>query len=141
VIVVDTSAIIAIFRQEQDALAFAGCIGDDDEPVISAATLVETSLVLRGLKQIKPAEAESWLDEFIEAAGMRIDPVTPEQAMIARLAHTRFGKGTGHAAGLNYGDCFAYALAQALKASLLFKGEDFGRTDVAKALVDPAGSP
>jgi ribonuclease VapC len=84
------------------------CIGDDDEPVISAATLVETSLVLRGLKEIKPAEAESWLDEFIEAAGMRIDPVTPEQAMIARLAHTRFGKGTGHAAGLNDGDCFSY---------------------------------
>jgi ribonuclease VapC len=101
VIVVDTSAIIAIFQHEQDASAFAGCIGDDDEPVISAATLVETSLVLCDLKQIKPAEAESWLDEFIEAAGMRVDPVTPEQAMIAWLAHTRFGKGTGHAADLN----------------------------------------
>jgi ribonuclease VapC len=133
VIVVDTSAVVSIFRQEDDAAVFANRIADDDEPVISAATLVETSIVLRGLTQATPAKAEAWLDEFLAIAGIRVEPVTREQAEIARVAHIRFGKGTGHAAGLNYGDCFSYALAQTLKAALLFKGNDFGQTDVTKA--------
>ncbi len=132
-IVVDTSAVVSIFRQEDDAAVFANRIADDDEPVISAATLVETSIVLRGLTQATPAKAEAWLDEFLAIAGIRVEPVTREQAEIARVAHIRFGKGTGHAAGLNYGDCFSYALAQTLKAALLFKGNDFGQTDVTKA--------
>jgi len=140
VIVVDTSAVVAIFRQEEDAALHAGCIAGDGEPLMSAANVVETSLVLRGLKQIAPMEAEAWLNEFLAAAGFRIEPVTPKQADLARAAHVRFGKGTGHAASLNYGDCFAYALAQAMKAPLLFKGEDFTQTDVQKALSDPDGS-
>ncbi|BCK76637.1 uncharacterized protein conserved in bacteria [Acetobacter aceti NRIC 0242] len=137
-IVVDTSAVIAIFRQEPEAADFATRIGNDDDPVISAATVVEASLVLRGLKQISPTRAEAWLDEFIRIAGMRIEPVTPEQAALARDAHIRFGKGTGHPAGLNYGDCFSYALAKAMGAPLLFKGEDFTRTDVLRLIVDPS---
>jgi ribonuclease VapC len=136
VIVVDTSAIVAIFRQECDASFHAECIASDGEPLMSAANVVETSLVLRGLKKIAPAQAEAWLDEFLAAAGIRVEPVTAEQADIARLAHLRFGKGTGRAAGLNYGDCFAYALAQAVKAPLLFKGDDFARTDAAKVTSD-----
>lgn len=139
-IVVDTSAILSIFRQEQDAVVFASRIADDSDPVISAATLVETSIVLRGLKQITPAEAEAWLDEFLAIAGMRVEPGTQEQAEIARAAHARFGKGTGHSAGLNYGDCCSYALAQTLKVPLLFKGNDFGQTDIIKALADPRGT-
>ena len=133
-IVVDTSAVVAIFRQEEDASLHAECLASDGEPLMSAANVVETSLVLRGLKKIDPAEAEAWLDEFLAVAGIRIEPVTAEQANLARAAHARFGKGTGHAAGLNYGDCFAYALAQAVKAPLLFKGDDFARTDAAKAI-------
>ncbi len=132
-IVVDTSAVVAIFRQEEDASFHAERLASDGEPLMSAANVVETALVLRGLKKIDPAEAEAWLDEFLAVAGIRIEPVTAEQANLARAAHVRFGKGTGHPAGLNYGDCFAYALAQAVNAPLLFKGDDFARTDAAKA--------
>ena len=129
-IVVDSSAVIAIFRQEHDAEDFARSIATDDDPVMSAANLVETSIVLRGLKEIAPARAERWLDDFIEAAGIRIEPVTPDQANAARAAHLQFGKGTGHSAALNYGDCFAYALAKAMEVPLLCKGNDFRLTDI-----------
>jgi ribonuclease VapC len=128
-IVVDSSAVIAIFRQENDAEAYARSIAGDDEPIISAANLLEISIVLRGLKKIAPEKAERWLDDFIKAACIRIEPVTPDQAHTARAAHLRFGKGTGHGAALNYGDCFAYALAKAMDASLLCKGNDFRLTD------------
>jgi ribonuclease VapC len=130
VIVVDSSAVIAIFRQDDNAAHYARCIAADDDPIISAANIVETSIVLRGLKKIAPDRAERWLDEFIETAGIRIESVTREQAAIARSAHRRFGKGTGHAAALNYGDCFSYALAKAMNAPLLCKGNDFPLTDI-----------
>lgn len=132
-IVVDSSAVIAIFRQEDDAAHYARCIAADDDPIISAANIVETSIVLRGLKKIAPDRAERWLDEFIETAGIRIESVTREQAAIARSAHRRFGKGTGHAAALNYGDCFSYALAKAMSAPLLCKRNDFPLTDIGLA--------
>jgi ribonuclease VapC len=130
VIVVDSSAIIAIFRQEDDAEDYARSIASDDDPVMSAANLVETSIVLRGLKRIAPKRAERWLDDFIKAAGIRIEPVTRDQAQAARSAHLQFGKGTGHGASLNYGDCFAYALAKVMDTSLLCKGNDFALTDI-----------
>lgn len=129
-IVIDSSAVIAIFRQEADAAHYAGLIANDDDPVISAANIVEASIILRGLKKISADRAERWLDEFIETAGIRIEPVTPDQARIARSAHLRFGKGTGHGAALNYGDCFAYGLAKAMDAPLLCKGDDFPLTDI-----------
>ena len=129
-IVVDISAIVAIFRQEHDAEDYARRIATDDDPVMSAANLVETSIVLRGLKAVTPERAEQWLDDFIDAAGIRIEPVTPDQANAARAAHIQFGKGTGHRAALNYGDCFAYALAKSMEASLLCKGNDFRLTDI-----------
>ena len=99
--------------------------------MMSTANLVEISIVLRGLKKIAPQKAERWLDDFIKAAGIRIEPVTVDQAQAARSAHLRFGKGTGHGAALNYGDCFAYALAKTMGASLLCKGSDFRLTDIA----------
>jgi ribonuclease VapC len=111
VIVVDSSAVIAIFRQEDEAEKCARSVAADDDPIISAANLVEISIVLRGLKKIAPEKAERWLDDFIKA-------------------HLRFGKGTGHRAALNYGDCFAYALAKTMDASLLCKGNDFRLTDI-----------
>ena len=132
-IVVDRSAVIAIFRQEDDAEDYARSIAADDDPVMSAANLVETSIVLRGLKKIAPETAERWLDDFMKAAGIRIEPVTPDQAQAARSAHLKFGKGTGHGAALNYGDCFAYALAKTMDAPLLCKGNDFPLTDVSIA--------
>jgi ribonuclease VapC len=129
-IVVDSSAIIAIFRQEEDAESYALRIAADDDPIMSAANLAEISIVLRGLKKIVPEKAERWLDDFIKAGGIRIESVTPDQAQAARSAHLRFGKGTGHSAALNYGDCFAYALAKSMDASLLCKGNDFPLTDI-----------
>jgi ribonuclease VapC len=130
VIVVDSSAVIAIFRQEEDAEHYARSIAGDDDPVMSAANLVEISIVLRGLKKIQPRKAEQWLDDFLGAAGIRVEPVTTDQAQVARAAHVRFGKGTGHSAALNFGDCFAYALAKAMDAPLLCKGSDFPSTDI-----------
>jgi ribonuclease VapC len=130
VIVIDSSAVIAIFRQEEDSASFAQSIAADDDPLMSAASLLEISIVLRGLKRIAPERAEQWLDDFINAAGIRIEPVTLDQANAARLAHLQFGKGTGHGASLNYGDCFAYALAKAMDAPLLCKGDDFRLTDI-----------
>jgi ribonuclease VapC len=130
VIVVDSSAIIAIFRQEDDAAHYAQRIAADDDPIMSAANIVETSIVLRGLKKITPERAERWLDDFIEAAGIRIEPVTPDQARAARSARLRLGKGTGHGAALNYGNCFAYGLAKAMETPLLCKGNDFPLTDI-----------
>jgi ribonuclease VapC len=100
---------------------------------MSAANLVETSIVLRGLKKIAPQKAERWLDDFMKAAGIRIEPVTPDQARAARSAHLQFGKGTGHGAAVNYGVCFANALAKAMNASLLCKGNDFPLTDISIA--------
>jgi ribonuclease VapC len=129
-IVIDSSAVIAIFRQEDDAEHYARSIAADDDPVMSAANLVELSIVLRGLKKIAPERAERWLDDFMKAAGIRIEPVTSDQAQAARSAHLQFGKGTGHSAALNYGDCFAYALAKVMGASLLCKGNDFPATDI-----------
>ena len=129
-IVVDSSAIVSIFRQEADAASFAERIAAEDDPLMSAANVLETSIVLRGLKKIPEANAERWLDDFIEAAGIRIESVTSEHVGAARFAHRRFGKGTGHVAALNYGDCFAYALAKTLDAPLLCKGNDFSETDI-----------
>ena len=129
-IVIDSSAVIAIFRQEDDAADYAQRIATDDGPMISAANIVEISIVLRGLKKIAPDKAERWLDDFVETAGIRIEPVTPDQARMARSAHLQFGKGTGHKAALNYGDCFAYGLAKAMDTPLLCKGNDFLLTDI-----------
>jgi ribonuclease VapC len=111
VIVIDSSAIIAILRQEDD---FAQRIADDDDPIMSAANVVETSIVLHGLRNLGSDKAARWLDDFIETAGIRIEAVTPDQARLARSAHLRFGKGTGHGAALNFGDCFAYGPAMAM---------------------------
>ena len=133
-IVVDSSAVLAIFLQEPDAGRHAQRIEADADPVMSAANVLESSIVLRTLKRIAPDEAERWLDQFLVAARIRVEPVTPDQIDLARLAHARFGKGTGHVAQLNYGDCFAYALAKRLNAPILFKGEDFARTDLQAAL-------
>lgn len=130
-IVIDTSAVIAIFRQEPEARRFADAIARDDEPVISAASVLEASIVLRAGKDLPAAQAEEWLDAFLDAARIRVEPVSVAQGTVAREAHRAFGKGSGHPAALNYGDCFSYALAKILAVPLLFNGNDFARTDLA----------
>jgi ribonuclease VapC len=132
--VLDTSSVVAIFRLEPEAPTILGCLAQADGLAMSAANVLESSLVLRGLKQIGADETDFWLDRFLESGEVEIAPVTQAQIVIARYAHRIYGKGGGHCAQLNYGDCFAYALAKTLDAPLLFKGGDFSHTDVVRAL-------
>ena len=124
--IIDTSAIIAILFNEDDAQIYARAITSADSCRISAATFVETAVVVEA--QTKNNGGRQ-LDAFIRRAGITIEPVTVEQAQIARQAFIDFGKGR-HPAGLNYGDCFSYALSKATREPLLFKGKDFARTDL-----------
>lgn len=133
-IVVDSSAILAIYLGEPDAAAIAARALDDDEALVSAATLLECSIAIRARKISTDREAEEWLDNLATELQLRVIAVDELQSRIARAAHMRFGKGTGHPAQLNFGDCFAYALAKAMDVPLLYKGGDFARTDIASAL-------
>ncbi len=127
--IVDTSALIALLRAEPDAPRFAKALAASGVgKQISAANYLEAAIVIDGARD---PIASRRLDELMTKAGIAIVPVTAEQAAIARAAYRDFGKGSGHPAGLNFGDCFAYALAKATGEPLLFKGDDFGHTDIA----------
>ena len=124
--VLDTSALIAILAAEPEATALAAALAASDTRRLSAAWLLETAIVIES--RHGPAGGQK-LDELIHAAQIQIEPVTAEQVTAARLAYRTYGKGR-HPAGLNYGDCFSYALAKISGEPLLFKGEDFSRTDI-----------
>ncbi|MEO7206718.1 MAG: type II toxin-antitoxin system VapC family toxin [Steroidobacteraceae bacterium] len=124
--IVDTSAIIAILFDEDDAKTYAEAIIQADSCRMSAATFVETAIVVE--TQTKTGGSRQF-DAFFRRAGITIEPVTEEHAHIARQAFVDYGKGR-HLAGLNYGDCFSYALAKAAGEVLLYKGKDFARTDL-----------
>lgn len=126
----DTSAVIAIFRDEPEAEAFAEAIEAAATCSMSAVSFVEAAVVLDGSRD--PVVSRKF-DEFIRDAGIRVEPVTTEQAKIAREAYRDFGKGSGHPARLNFGDCFSYALAKDRGEALLYKGNDFSHTDVRQA--------
>ena len=128
--IVDTSAIIAILRAEADAERFAMAIEQADVVRISAATYVEVGAVI---DQARDPVVSRRVDDLLDVAGALVEPVTNEQSGIARAAYRDFGKGSGHRAGLDFGDCFAYALAKSLGEPLLFKGDDFGHTDIEPA--------
>lgn len=125
-IVVDTSALLAIFFLEAEAERFVGVIRVASRPLLSAANLLETNIVLDGRIQ---GDASPELDEFIADVGIEVEPVTLAQVHVARRAYRTWGKGY-HPAALNFGDCFAYALARTMGLPLLFKGGDFSQTDV-----------
>jgi ribonuclease VapC len=134
VIVVDTSAVLAIYLGEDDAARYAEAIERDDAPTMSTASVLECSIVVRARKAEGDAAAEQWLDDFIQVSRIDVRDVDRPQLAIARTAHQTYGKGTGHGAALNFGDCFSYALAKSLDVPLLFKGADFSRTDIRPAL-------
>ena len=129
--ILDTSAIIAILRDEPDASVFAKAIEDASHRRISAVNYVEAAAVIDGSRD---PVASRRFDELLREADMVIEPVTEVQARIAREAYRDFGKGSGHPARLNFGDCFSYALAKAIGEPLLFKGTDFPHTDITSAL-------
>ena len=124
--VVDTSALLAILLDEPERRTFNEAIEAAESRRMSAATFVEVSIVIESRFG---AEGIRDLDLFVERAGIGLAAVDSEQAHVARRAFSRFVKGR-HRAALNYGDCFAYALATVLGEPLLYKGDDFGRTDV-----------
>ena len=124
--IIDTSAMVAILYAEPEAQDFVRRIHDAEVCRISVASYVELSIVLE--KQLG-SEGMRQAEVFFRRAGIRIEAVTVEQGELARQAFHDFGKGR-HKAGLNYGDCFSYALAKAMGEPLLFKGDDFCRTDI-----------
>ena len=134
--VIDTSALIAIMGDEPERHAFNESIVAATSTCISAATLLETRMVLFARSGDNAILA---LDAFLMKSGMTVVEVSPRIANIAFDAYRRFGMGTGHGAALNYGDCFSYALAKYLDAPLLFKGNDFSQTDIASATDKAAG--
>ena len=129
--IIDTSALIAILRAEDDASDMALAIERAPARRISAANYLETAVVIDASRD---PIASRRFDELVDVAELRVEPVTHDQARIARDAYRDFGKGSGHKAGLNFGDCFAYALAKSTGEALLFKGHDFSHTDITPAL-------
>ena len=128
--VIDTSALIAIMSDEPERHTFNKLIEAAADPCISAASLLETRMVLFTRSGDNAILA---VDAFLLKSGMTVVEVSPRLADIAFDAYRHFGKGTGHGADLNYGDCFSYALAKYLGKPLLFKGTDFSQTDIASA--------
>ena len=127
--IVDASAIVAILAEEPDWERYNQKIAAARRPRMSVVNALEVTMVTES-RGGAPAGAE--FDRYVERMGIELEPVTLEQLAAARYAWRRFGKGN-HAAGLNFGDCFAYALADVTREPLLFKGDDFARTDVRTA--------
>jgi ribonuclease VapC len=135
--IVDSSALLAILRAEPEMLACAQAIEDVARRRISAANFLETAVVIDGSRD---PVASRRFDDLLRTANLTIEPVTEAQARIAREAYRDFGKGSGHPAQLNFGDCFAYALAKVTGEPLLFKGNHFRQTDIASAIEWPSRS-
>lgn len=132
--IIDTSAAVAMLRGEPEAALFVAAMDRAEVVRMSAASVLELAIVTR-------ASGPDVVDRFIDGMGVHVLPVDEEHLSKARVALERFGRGSGSPAGLDYGDCFAYAAAQVMDEPLLFKGDDFGHTDVRKvSLDDPTGS-
>jgi ribonuclease VapC len=130
-VIIDTSALLAILRAEPEARLCAEAIERSAVRRISAGTFLEAAIVTDASRD---PIASRRLDDLLQIANFVIEPVTKEQAQIGREAYRDFGKGSGHPAQLNYGDCFAYALAKSVDEPLLYKGSDFGHTDLIAAV-------
>ena len=133
--ILDTSVVIAILKDEPEADSFSVILEATHLVRISAANYFESSLVIDGWNNPKLSVE---LDEMMERSRVIVEPVTLDQARIARQAYRDYGKGSGHPAGLNFGDCFSYALARVKREPLLFKGDNFVHTDIRPAAkLDP----
>lgn len=125
--IVDTSALVAIHEGEPDGADFFDKLRRESDLRMSAGSLLETSIVLDGREAGRTSRR---LDRLVRDLEIAIVPVDAEQVRVARAAYRDFGRGSGHPAKLNFGDCFAYALASLTGEPLLFKGDDFSHTDV-----------
>ncbi len=132
--IVDTSALIAIAKLEPEAASFADAMEKAETLRISAGTLFEAFIVADGYRS---PVVSARLDEIVEHPRILIEPVTAEQAKIARHAYRDYGRGSSHPANLNFGDCFSYALARDKREPILYKGDDFIHTDLRSAVDTP----
>jgi ribonuclease VapC len=132
--IVDTSTLIAILKSEPEAEALSEAMEAATVVRISAASYLESFIVVDGYRN---PNLRARLERIFENPCLVIEPVTFEQAKIARQAYRDYGKGSGHPAGLNFGDCFSYALARDKREAILFKGDDFNHTDLRSALPTP----
>jgi ribonuclease VapC len=130
---VDASAIVAILTREPDADALADLLERARAPITSPVAVFEAALGVCRKRHASVEEAEADVREFLDLARIRIVAITDKEASTALSAFARYGKGRGHPAQLNLGDCFAYAVAKNYRTSLLFKGEDFDKTDIRDA--------
>jgi len=129
--IIDPSVLVAILKEEPEADAFSRACYTTDPLRFSAASYLETCIVIDSLKD--PVKSNRF-DQLLEKLHITIEPVTVEQARIARQAYRDYGKRSGHPANLNFGDCFSYALARDKREPILFKGDDFVHTDLQSAL-------
>jgi len=129
--ILDTSALIAMLKEEPEGAVFKAALLQTPMAAISAASYLETCIVVDGYKS---PILRARLDAILEELGIVIEPFTAEQARIARQAYRDYGRGSGHRANLNFGDCFSYALARDKREPLLYKGDDFVHTDLRSAL-------
>ncbi len=129
--IVDSSALLAMVRKEPESTMCFRALLESPINRISAGTLLEASLVVDGLQDLRAVRE---FDEVIAGFELSVEPVTFHQVGIAREAYRRFGRGSGHPARLNFGDCFSYALAKDFDEPLLFVGNDFVHTDVRQVL-------
>ncbi len=128
--IVDSSALVAVIRAEPDAARYAAALVAANRPAMSAVNYVEAAVVV---DSVRDPVASRRFDELVMVAGIDVVAVTAAQASIARQAYRDFGRGSGSPARLNFGDCFAYALAAQRREPLLFKGADFTHTDLVAA--------
>ncbi len=128
--IVDSSALIAVLRGEPGCDELMRRMAESRTTRISAGTLLETSIVV---DRIGDPVLSRRLDDLLQAIDVHVESVTPDQVRVGRQAYRDFGKGSGHPAALNFGDCFSYALARTTGAPLLFVGNDFTHTDVSRA--------
>ena len=129
--IVDSSALVAIAGRELHEESLVRFLADADRPRIAAPTYVEAGIVIDARRD---ALVRRIFDDAFDEFGIEIEPFTAEHARVAREAYRDFGKGSGHPARLNLGDCFAYALAKVTGEPLLFVGDDFSKTDIRSAL-------
>jgi ribonuclease VapC len=130
---VDASAMVAILTCEPEAGMLSDILALAPRPITSPLAIFEAALAIRRKWRSTVAEAEDDVRSFIETAAVRVVPVTDADAATALEAFARYGKGQGHPAQLNMGDCFAYAVARNHRAAMLFKGGDFAKTDIERA--------
>jgi ribonuclease VapC len=133
-IVIDSSAVIAILAREPPANALIARLAAESERVMSVASYVETGTVMAGRRASDPLGAIDFLDAFLSDAGIELRPVDETTARLALQGRIRYGRGMGHGGVLNFGDAFSYALAKSLDAPLLYVGRDFATTDIKSAL-------